>query len=468
MLHSENEESCTTYNMLKVSRNLFRWTKQVSYADYYERALTNGVLSIQKENEPGAMIYMLPLGHGVSKGRSTHGWGTQFNSFWCCYGTGIESFSKLGDSIYFEEEAQMPQLYVIQYIPSSVDWASTQISLIQIVDDVVSWDQSLKVKIQVSAKEGSGMATLNFRIPSWTSSSGLKAFLNGDLLPLSNPGTFLSVSRIWGNADEVELQFPLVLRTEFVQDDRPIFASLQAILYGPFLLVGLCMGDYDIQVGSVDSTSDWVTPISSDYNSHLVSLAQESGNTRFFLFNQNQVIKMHASLQDRNDSYVHATFRLILEKEILGQEGIIGQSVMLEPFDLPGMVVAYNYQEAPKDGIMVVDYSAFDHKAGSAEFLIVKGLNGKNGTISLQTKAGCFIYAGVKYSKSDTNVIMSCKNESSWDSMFKEAVSFTWNQGLKSYHPVSFIAKGLRRSYVLEPLFGLKDESYNVYFNITK
>lgn len=158
----------------------------MSYADYYERALTNGVLSIQKENEPGAMIYMLPLGHGVSKGRSTHGWGTQFNSFWCCYGTGffglqiltlnstpmfqlfmvlhflflflcfvegIESFSKLGDSIYFEEEAQMPQLYVIQYIPSSVDWASTQISLIQIVDDVVSWDQSLKVKIQVSAKE---------------------------------------------------------------------------------------------------------------------------------------------------------------------------------------------------------------------------------------------------------------------------------------------------------------------------
>ncbi|KAL3750301.1 hypothetical protein ACJRO7_011317 [Eucalyptus globulus] len=86
-LETENEESCATYNMLKVSRNLFRWTKEVAYADYYERTLTNGVLGIQRATEPGIMIYMLPLGRGVSKARSFHHWGTQFDSFWCCYGT---------------------------------------------------------------------------------------------------------------------------------------------------------------------------------------------------------------------------------------------------------------------------------------------------------------------------------------------------------------------------------------------
>ena len=32
----------------------------MAYADYYERALTNGVLNIQICNEPGIMIYMLP------------------------------------------------------------------------------------------------------------------------------------------------------------------------------------------------------------------------------------------------------------------------------------------------------------------------------------------------------------------------------------------------------------------------
>ena len=60
----------------------------MAYADYYERALTNGVLSIQRGTEPGVMIYMLPQGRGVSKAKSYHGWGKPFSSFWCCYGTG--------------------------------------------------------------------------------------------------------------------------------------------------------------------------------------------------------------------------------------------------------------------------------------------------------------------------------------------------------------------------------------------
>jgi len=61
----------------------------VAYADYYERALTNGVLSIQRGTDPGVMIYMLPLGRGSSKAKSYHGWGTPFDSMWCCYGTGL-------------------------------------------------------------------------------------------------------------------------------------------------------------------------------------------------------------------------------------------------------------------------------------------------------------------------------------------------------------------------------------------
>lgn len=77
------------FMILQVSRHLFRWTKEMAYADYYERALTNGVLSIQRGTEPGVMIYMLPLGNGRSKADSYHGWGTRFNTFWCCYGTGV-------------------------------------------------------------------------------------------------------------------------------------------------------------------------------------------------------------------------------------------------------------------------------------------------------------------------------------------------------------------------------------------
>lgn len=179
-LESNNEESCSTYNMLKISRNLFMWTKEMKYADYYERALINGVLGIQKGIEPGVMIYFLPLGHGVSKAVSHWGWGTLFTSFWCCYGSGVESFSKLGDSIYFEEEGKPnPELYIIQFTSSTIDWKSGNIELNQHVEPVSSPDPYLRVTFSVL--KGANTATLNFRIPFWANSNGAKATLNSQI-----------------------------------------------------------------------------------------------------------------------------------------------------------------------------------------------------------------------------------------------------------------------------------------------
>ncbi|KAL2983745.1 hypothetical protein AAZX31_12G053700 [Glycine max] len=96
------------------------------------------------------MIYMLPLGLGVSKAKTYHSWGTPFNSFWCCYGTGIESFSKLGDSVYFEDKGKDPTLYIIQYISSSCNWKSGKVLHNQTVDPVVSWDPYLRVTFMFS------------------------------------------------------------------------------------------------------------------------------------------------------------------------------------------------------------------------------------------------------------------------------------------------------------------------------
>lgn len=165
--------------------HLFTWAKKVSYADYCERALTNGVLSIQRGTEPGVVIYMLPQGRGVSKAKTYFGWGNKFDSFRCCYGTGapmlcpsyfingfkvshytisflysilkcshffpclvgIESFSKLGDFIYFEEQGENPTLYIIPYISSLFNWKSGQIILNQTVVPASSWDPFLYTSV---------------------------------------------------------------------------------------------------------------------------------------------------------------------------------------------------------------------------------------------------------------------------------------------------------------------------------
>ena len=53
----------------------------MAYVDYYERVLTNGVLNIQRCNEPRIMIYMLPQENGSYKVVTYHGWGAKYESF---------------------------------------------------------------------------------------------------------------------------------------------------------------------------------------------------------------------------------------------------------------------------------------------------------------------------------------------------------------------------------------------------
>ena len=117
------------YNF-QVSRNLFRWTKEVSYADYYERALTNGVLGIQRGTEPGLMIYMLPLGKGVSKAVTYHGWGTPYDSFWCCYGTGKTLFNHCYIVLVRKTDKTLSVLFVclcLQVLNLSQNWETLYI-----------------------------------------------------------------------------------------------------------------------------------------------------------------------------------------------------------------------------------------------------------------------------------------------------------------------------------------------------
>ncbi|XP_059665215.1 uncharacterized protein LOC132311346 [Cornus florida] len=466
-LTTETEESCTTYNMLKVSRHLFRWTKEITYADYYERALTNGVLGIQRGRDPGVMIYMLPMGPGLSKAIGYHGWGTQFDSFWCCYGTGIESFSKLGDSIYFEEEGKAPGLYIIQYVSSSLDWKSGQILINQKVEPVVSWDPRLQVTLTISSKEkgASPSSTLNLRIPNWAQANGIKATLNGQGLPPPTPGQFLPVTRQWNSGDKITLELPLSLRTEAIKDDRPQYATVAAILYGPYLLAGLTSGNWDIKKGNAKSLSDWITPIPESYHSNLISLSQGSGNTVFALANINQKIAMTAFPLPGTNLSVPATFRLVLtdsaaSSNFAAPKDAIGKLVMLEPFDFPGMVVV------PANGNLIVG-----PPGSNSVFHFAEGLNGKPGTVSLESDSqkGCFVYSGAAGGKltAGQTIKLQCQSGAPPDAGFKEAATFVLNNGINGYHPISFVAKGANRNFLLSPIFNFMDEHYTPYLNIT-
>ncbi|TVU08162.1 hypothetical protein EJB05_41553 [Eragrostis curvula] len=421
------------------------WTKEIAYADYYERALINGVLSIQRGRDRGVMIYMLPQGPGKSKAVSYHGWGTQYDSFWCCYGTGIESFSKLGDSIYFEEKGEKPALYIIQFIPSTFNWRAAGLTVTQQLKPLSSSDQYLQVSLSISAKTNGQFATLNVRIPSWTS-------LNG---------TFLTISKQWGSGDHLLLQLPIHLRTEAIKDERPEYASLQAVLFGPFLLAGLTTGDWDAKTGNAAaSASDWITPIPPSSNSQLVTLVQESGGKTFVLSTVNGSLTMQERPESSGgtDFAVHATFRVVPKGS--GGATANSTSATIEPFALPGMVVT--------DKLTV---SA--EKSSTSLFNVVPGLDGSPGSVSLELGArpGCFLVTPGGNGYADgAKVQVSCgsvRKHGDGGAAFRRAASFVRaDEPLRRYHPISFAAKGVRRTFLLEPLFTLRDEFYTIFFNL--
>ena len=53
---ANTQETCTTYNMLKLARSLYRWTGDSKYADWYERGLLNGILGTQRVPQDRAQL----------------------------------------------------------------------------------------------------------------------------------------------------------------------------------------------------------------------------------------------------------------------------------------------------------------------------------------------------------------------------------------------------------------------------
>ena len=241
-----------------------------------------------------------------------------------------------------------------------------------------------------------------------------------------------------------------IVFSNYNSDDRPEYASVQAILYGPYLLAGHTTSNWDIKAGANTTVADLITPIPSGYYDQLVSLSQDFENSTFVITNSNQSLTMQKLPEPGTDIALRATFRLIPKEAD-------NKTVMLEPFDLPGMIVSHQEPDQP---LIIVDSS---HGGPSSVFLVVPGLDGGNQTVSLESQSNkdCYVHSDMS---AGSGVKLRCKSGS--EASFNQGTSFVSGKGLRQYHPISFVAKGANQNFLLEPLFNFRDEKYTVYFNI--
>lgn len=274
----EGPESCNTNNMLKLTEGLFRMNPDARYADYYERALYNHILSTQHP-EHGGYVYFTSARPGHYRVYS------QPNSaMWCCVGTGMENHGKYGQFIYTHDS---DTLWVNLFIPSELDWEEKGIKVVQQNNFPDEPSTNLTIKLMEPQK-----FTIKLRHPGWCGLPVIK--VNGNVMSIkSSPSSYIAITREWKDGDSLEMQLPM----KFDLEELNYLPSYVSIVRGPIVLAarlqtdvpmpGLVAGDSrwgHIASGPLVSVFD--TPIllgrTKDLVRKLNSLKPESSNSMSF------------------------------------------------------------------------------------------------------------------------------------------------------------------------------------------
>lgn len=189
-LTDKTAESCASYNMLRLTGQIFLYSMDGSMMDYYENTLLNHIMTSCSHTSDGGTTYFLPLEPGGVKEYST----TE-NS--CCHGTGMESRFRYMEHIYACD-------YQYVYVNLPVDSVLTgEIALTLKTLEVGKF--SLQIQKDMTRK-------LRVHVPAWAQEK-LTATCNGRVLEkLQIKQNYLELPEILKAGDEVILQLPIKLR----------------------------------------------------------------------------------------------------------------------------------------------------------------------------------------------------------------------------------------------------------------
>lgn len=218
-----NNESCCAYNLLKLARELYKVTGERKYADYYENTLRNAIMgAIDVSN--GSTTYFTPMATGYFKTFCNED--PAENMFWCCTGSGMENFTKLGDSIYFKKDNNF---FVNQYVSSTANWTEGNMKISQVAD-VTSSDIAT---FTINTLNGqTSHAAINLRVPDWIAASPTVMVNGAEVGNAVVSSGYVKVERNWANGDILTIKYPMEVKAFGLNDNSTVFG----FKYGPTVL----------------------------------------------------------------------------------------------------------------------------------------------------------------------------------------------------------------------------------------
>ncbi|MBR3285041.1 MAG: glycoside hydrolase family 127 protein, partial [Bacteroidales bacterium] len=217
--HREGPESCNTHNMLKLTEFLFSIDPLAEYADYYEKAMYNHILSTQHPEHGGYVYFtsMRPSHYRVY---------SQVNSgMWCCIGTGMENHGKYGEFIYTHEGDS--ELHVNLFVASRLNWKENRATITQ--ETNFPFEESSKITVNLKKSKKFKMF---IRCPEWTD-AGYCIKINGKVFDAeATPQSYIEIDRKWKNGDVVEISLPM----KTVIEELANVPQYLAVKKGPIVL----------------------------------------------------------------------------------------------------------------------------------------------------------------------------------------------------------------------------------------
>lgn len=214
----DGPETCNTNNMLKLSEELHRRNPEARYADFYELATFNHILSSQHP-EHGGYVYFTS-----ARPRHYRNYSAPNEAMWCCVGTGMENHGKYGQFVYTKKA---DNLFVNLFVASELNWKERGIVLRQ--ETGFPYAETSKITIA----QGKGQFTLQVRYPGWVKPGAFQVKVNGKPVTIvTGPSSYVAVSRQWKKGDVVELTFPMHNSVKYL----PNLPQYIALMHGPILL----------------------------------------------------------------------------------------------------------------------------------------------------------------------------------------------------------------------------------------
>ena len=220
--HNSFETPCGSYAHFKLTRYLLRVTRDARYGDSMERMMYNTVLGAMPLQADGRTFYYADCNIHGRKVYSDHRWP-------CCSGTMPQVAADYRINAYFRDR---DAVYVNLYIPSTLNWAHADGRMSLTQTSQYPFESSVTFELKAAKP---AVFALVFRIPKWA--QGASVAVNGRRLSAAvTPGEFMTLHRQWKSGDRVELELPLALRLEPIDDQHP---NTVALLWGPQVLLPL-------------------------------------------------------------------------------------------------------------------------------------------------------------------------------------------------------------------------------------